>query len=103
MCLAGTLQTACLVWAGSRQASRVRRRYLAALLQQDMRFFDTHAASGLLHTLREEAVVLQEAMSDKLGAFIQGVVCFVGGMVSALFSGSGRQPQDCPISCRQLF
>ena len=31
---AGTLQVACLQWAGARQANRVRRRYLAALLAQ---------------------------------------------------------------------
>lgn len=31
---AGTLQVACLQWAGARQANRVRWRYLAALLAQ---------------------------------------------------------------------
>ena len=47
-----------------------------------MPFFDT-AASGadLLHALREEALAYQEAVSDKLGSFLQGLACFLGGMV----------------------
>lgn len=31
---AGTFQFACLIWAGSRQANRVRRLYLTSLLSQ---------------------------------------------------------------------
>lgn len=31
---AGTLQFACLIWAGAAQANRVRRLYLASLLSQ---------------------------------------------------------------------
>lgn len=50
-----------------------------------MPFFDTapQGATGLVHALREEASQLQEALSDKLGAFVQGLACFVGGMVGA--------------------
>ena len=33
-CCAGTLQFACLQWAGARQADRVRHLYLDALLRQ---------------------------------------------------------------------
>ena len=48
-----------------------------------MAFFDAAASvTGLLHTLREEAGAYQEALSDKLGSFVQGLACFVGGMVS---------------------
>ncbi|KAI7841858.1 hypothetical protein COHA_004387 [Chlorella ohadii] len=48
----GTLQFACLIWAGAAQANRVRGLYLASLLSQDMPFFDTRASTAdLLHTL----------------------------------------------------
>ncbi|KAL4425508.1 hypothetical protein ABPG75_009524 [Micractinium tetrahymenae] len=85
----GTVQVSCLMWAGARQANRVRQLYLASLLSQDMPFFDTAAqgASGLVHALREEASQLQEALSDKLGAFVQGLACFVGGMIVAFARG----------------
>lgn len=49
---------------------------------QDMAFFETATTKAdLLHGLREEAVTYQEAVSDKLGSFLQGVACFVGAMV----------------------
>ena len=49
--LAGTLQVACLQWAGARQANRVRRRYLAALLAQ------VRPAGGeLTHSLTHSAL-----------------------------------------------
>lgn len=63
---------------------------------QDMPFFDT-AASGadLLHALREEALTYQEAVSDKLGSFLQGLACFLGGMVSGCRPTAGRGSRGC--------
>lgn len=55
-----------------------------------MAFFDTSAStSDLLHALREEALAYQEAVSDKLGSFVQGVACFVGAMVGCVWGGAG--------------
>ncbi|PRW59338.1 ATP-binding cassette transporter [Chlorella sorokiniana] len=86
--ISGTLQFACLIWAGAAQANRVRRLYLASLLSQDMPFFDTRASTAdLLHALREDTHTYQEAISDKLGSFVQGLACFVGGMIVAFIRG----------------
>lgn len=50
-----------------------------------MPFFDSAAAAAppadLLCALREDAGALQDALSDRLAAFVQGMACFVGGMV----------------------
>ncbi|EFN57797.1 hypothetical protein CHLNCDRAFT_51094 [Chlorella variabilis] len=86
--ISGTLQYACLMWAGTQQANRVRHLYLTSLLSQDMAFFETATTKAdLLHGLREEAVTYQEAVSDKLGSFLQGVACFVGAMVVSFTRG----------------
>lgn len=56
-----------------------------------MPFFDAAVASqtDLMHALREEAGALQDAVSDRLGAFVQGLACFAGGMVRRM-NGAGR-------------
>jgi ATP-binding cassette subfamily B (MDR/TAP) protein 1 len=40
------LQSAFWMWAGNRQAARFRKAYLAAVLRQDMTYFDTQATTG---------------------------------------------------------
>lgn len=55
-----------------------------------MAFFDTATSNAdLLHGLREEALAYQEAVSDKLGSFLQGLACFVGALVGAWQAGRG--------------
>jgi hypothetical protein len=66
-----------------------------------MAFFDTSAAtSDLLHALREEALAYQEAVSDKLGSFVQGVACFVGAMVRGAHGWGGLA---ATLVCNTLY
>lgn len=43
---ASYLQSAMWMWAGHRQAARLREQYLASVLKQDMGYFDTQASTG---------------------------------------------------------
>lgn len=47
--------------AGTRQANRIRHRYLAAVLRQDVAFFDEKASGGLMQGLNEDIVAIQNA------------------------------------------
>jgi hypothetical protein len=85
---AGFLQQASWSWAGTRQANRLRRRYLAAVLRQDIAFFDTQATTGgLLQGLNEDSAAVQEALSDKVGTFLQHMSTFLVGYIIAFTKG----------------
>lgn len=44
--VASYLQSSMWMWAGNRQTSRLRLRYLHAVLRQDIGYFDTQATTG---------------------------------------------------------
>lgn len=53
--------------AGARQATRLRRRYLQAVLRQEAAFFDASAKSGaLLQGLNEDTSAIQLAIGEKV-------------------------------------
>lgn len=65
--MAGFLQQFCWMYASVRQTNRLRRRYLAAVLRQDVAFFDTQATTGgLLQGLSEDALAVQQAINEKV-------------------------------------
>lgn len=82
------LQTACSMWAGHRQAGRMRQKYLAAVLKQDMSYFDTQAtASQLLMGLNEDSTLIQASISEKAMHFLQHMTTFVAGIAVAFAGG----------------
>ena len=53
--------------AGARQATRLRRQYLQAVLRQEAAFFDASAQSGvLLQGLNEDTSAIQLAIGEKV-------------------------------------
>jgi ABC-type multidrug transport system fused ATPase/permease subunit len=53
--------------SGSRQATRLRQRYLAAVLRQDAAYFDVHARSGeLMQGLNEDTAAIQLGIGEKV-------------------------------------
>ena len=59
--------------AGSRQASKLRQRYLQAVLRQEPAYFDVHATTGdLLQGLNDDTSAIQLAIGEKAcGALLQ--------------------------------
>ena len=68
------------VLVGVRQANKIRHAYLAAVLQQEVAFFDVEASSGkLLNSLNEDTVTIQNAIGEKVGNFVHHMsACVVG-------------------------
>ncbi|KAK7264799.1 hypothetical protein RJT34_32410 [Clitoria ternatea] len=86
--LAAFLQVACWVITGERQAARIRGLYLKAILRQDISFFDRETNSGeVVGRMSGDTVLIQGAMGEKVGQFIQFVTCFIGGIVIAFIRG----------------
>lgn len=70
------------MWSGERQSTRMRIRYLEAALRQDVSFFDTGVrTSDVIYAINADAVVVQDAISEKLGNLIHYMATFVAGFV----------------------
>ncbi|GFZ02374.1 ATP binding cassette subfamily B1 [Actinidia rufa] len=69
-------------WAGERQSTKMRIKYLEAALNQDIQFFDTEVrTSDVVFAINTDAVMVQDAISEKLGNFIHYMATFVSGFV----------------------
>ncbi|PNH10194.1 ABC transporter B family member 19 [Tetrabaena socialis] len=65
------LEAGVWMYTGNRQANRLRTRFLAAVLNQDVSFFDVHSTTGgLVQGLNEDSIDVQNAISEKMGSFI---------------------------------
>ncbi|CAI5470840.1 unnamed protein product [Closterium sp. Yama58-4] len=86
--VAAYLEMACWMTTGERQAARVRRRYLAAVLRQDMAYFDRRLSTGeVIGHMSGDIVLVQDAMGEKVGIFLRFMAQFVGGFVVAFIAG----------------
>ncbi|PWZ08638.1 ABC transporter B family member 11 [Zea mays] len=82
------LQVACWMITGERQAARIRGLYLKALLRQDIAFFDKEMTTGqLVESMSGDTILIQDAIGEKVGKFIQLTATFVGGFAVAFSKG----------------
>ncbi|PRQ38180.1 putative xenobiotic-transporting ATPase [Rosa chinensis] len=78
----------CWMITGERQAARIRSLYLKTILRQDVGFFDKEINSGeIVGRMSGDTVLIQEAMGEKVGSFIQLVATFIGGFGIAFTKG----------------
>ncbi|KAK9068478.1 hypothetical protein SSX86_012592 [Deinandra increscens subsp. villosa] len=75
-------EISCWMWTGERQSTKMRIKYLEAALSQDIQFFDTEVrTSDVVFAINTDAVIVQDAISEKLGNFIHYFATFVSGFV----------------------
>ncbi|XP_059629367.1 ABC transporter B family member 21-like [Cornus florida] len=73
---------------GERQAARIRNLYLKTILRQDITFFDKETNTGeVVGRMSGDTVLIQDAMGEKVGKFLQLVSTFFGGFVIAFIKG----------------
>ncbi|XVF22190.1 hypothetical protein REPUB_Repub12eG0152500 [Reevesia pubescens] len=86
--VAGFLQVTCWMVTGERQAARIRGLYLKTILRQDVAFFDVETNTGeVVGRMSGDTVLIQDAMGEKVGKFLQLVSLFIGGFVVAFIRG----------------
>ncbi|KAK8509748.1 hypothetical protein V6N11_058150 [Hibiscus sabdariffa] len=86
--VAAFLQVSCWMVTGERQAARIRGLYLKTILRQDVAFFDTETNTGeVIGRMSGDTVLIQDAMGEKVGKFIQLVSTFFGGFIIAFIRG----------------
>jgi ATP-binding cassette subfamily B (MDR/TAP) protein 1 len=81
-------QVAALTLTGVRQVNRMRHKYLAAVLRQDVGYFDTTATSGrLLQGLNEDCQTIQLGIGEKVGTTIFNLSTAIAGITIAFTRG----------------
>ncbi|CAL4889516.1 unnamed protein product [Urochloa decumbens] len=74
------LEGYCWARTAERQASRMRERYLRAVLRQDVEYFDLNAGSTseVITSVSNDSLVVQDVLSEKLPNFVMNCSMFVG-------------------------
>ncbi|PWZ22799.1 putative multidrug resistance protein [Zea mays] len=74
------LEGYCWARTAERQASRMRARYLQAVLRQDVEFFDLKpgSTSEVVTSVSNDSLVVQDALSEKVPNFAMYVTTFAG-------------------------
>ncbi|RLN24346.1 ABC transporter B family member 21-like [Panicum miliaceum] len=86
--VASFVQVTCWMITGERQAARIRNLYLKTILRQEIAFFDKYTSTGeVVGRMSGDTVLIQDAMGEKVGKFIQLVVTFFGGFIVAFGQG----------------
>ncbi|XP_048141166.1 ABC transporter B family member 9-like isoform X1 [Rhodamnia argentea] len=86
--VASFLQVACWMVTGERQATRIRGLYLKTILRQDIAFFDTETTTGeVIGRMSGDTILIQDAMGEKVGKFVQLLATFLGGFAVAFTKG----------------
>ncbi|CAN1353147.1 ABC transporter B family member 11 [Linum perenne] len=84
----GGTEVTCWMVTGERQAARIRRLYLQTILRQDVAFFDSETSTGeVIGRMSGDTVLIQEAMGEKVGKFLQLIATFFGGFAIAFIKG----------------
>ncbi|XP_043690434.1 ABC transporter B family member 9-like [Telopea speciosissima] len=86
--VAAFFQVSCWMVTGERQAARIRALYLKTILRQDISFFDTETTTGeVIGRMSGDTILIQDAMGEKVGKFIQLMSTFIGGFAMAFARG----------------
>ncbi|KAG6553750.1 hypothetical protein Mapa_004665 [Marchantia paleacea] len=81
------LEATCWMRTGERQASRLRSRYLRAILRQNQGFFDTAGAdtAEVVNSVTTDTLTIQDAISEKVGHFMANISTFIGGYIVGFY------------------
>lgn len=72
-------EISCWMWSGERQSTKMRIKYLEAALNQDIQFFDTEVrTSDVVFAINTDAVMVQDAISEKVGDLISRIFPILG-------------------------
>ncbi|KAL4366872.1 hypothetical protein GQ457_05G018120 [Hibiscus cannabinus] len=74
------LEGFCWSRTGERQATRMRARYLKAILRQDVVYFDLHVTSTaeVITSVSNDSLIIQDVLSEKVPNFLMNVAICVG-------------------------
>ncbi|KAF8653194.1 hypothetical protein HU200_062644 [Digitaria exilis] len=79
------LEGYCWTRTAERQASRMRAKYLRAVLRQDMEYFDLRpgTTSEVVTTISSDSLAVQDALAEKVPNLVTNAAMFVGSYAVA--------------------
>lgn len=79
------LEGYCWTRTAERQASRLRTRYLRAVMRQDVGYFDLHVTSTaeVIESVSSDSLVIQDCISEKVPVFVMSLSTFLGSYIAA--------------------
>ncbi|BBN07935.1 ATP-binding cassette, subfamily B (MDR/TAP), member 1 [Marchantia polymorpha subsp. ruderalis] len=84
---ASWLEISSWIQAGERQSSRMRTKFLKAVLSQEIAFFDPDGTtSAIVNRISTDTAFVQDAISEKAGNYIHFMAKFIAGFVVAFCS-----------------
>ncbi|KAJ0874377.1 putative Type I protein exporter [Helianthus annuus] len=87
VCVSSYAEIGCWMYTGERQVSALRKRYLEAVLKQDVGFYDTDARTGdIVFSVSTDTLLVQDAISEKVRNFIHYLSTFLAGLVVGFVS-----------------
>ncbi|KAG6542160.1 hypothetical protein Mapa_016392 [Marchantia paleacea] len=84
--IAGFFEAACFLYSSERQSTRLRRKFLEAILTQEVGYFDTDAnTAGIINCMTENIIDYQDATGEKIGHFISNTTTALASVALAMF------------------
>ncbi|KAJ0974223.1 hypothetical protein J5N97_016188 [Dioscorea zingiberensis] len=72
----------CWMQTGERQAASLRVKYMQSVLKQEIHFFDVDAKNNnILYHISSDAILVQDAIGDKIGHCLRYIAQFLVGFV----------------------
>ncbi|KAJ7125819.1 P-loop containing nucleoside triphosphate hydrolase protein [Mycena crocata] len=71
------------VYTGEVIAKRVREKYLAATLRQDIAYFDSIGAGEIISRIQTDSHLIQDGISEKIGHLVAFTASFLTGFIIA--------------------
>ncbi|CAA3004003.1 ABC transporter B family member 15-like [Olea europaea subsp. europaea] len=80
------LEGYCWTRTAERQASRLRTRYLKAVMRQDVGYFDLHVTSTaeVITSVSSDSLVIQDVISEKVPIFVMNLSTFISSYIVGL-------------------
>ncbi|KAL3994753.1 ABC transporter transmembrane region family protein [Acanthocheilonema viteae] len=83
--LIGLSSMTCLLTLSERQAYEIRKRYFAALLKQEMAWYDKKEAGALTNKLSVGIERIKDGIGDKFGILLQAFTHLISGIIVAFY------------------
>uniref|UniRef100_A0A0R3RPT0 ABC transmembrane type-1 domain-containing protein n=1 Tax=Elaeophora elaphi TaxID=1147741 RepID=A0A0R3RPT0_9BILA len=83
--LTGFTSMSCLLTLSERQAYEIRKRYFAALLRQEMAWYDKKEAGALTNKLSTGVDRIKNGIGDKFGVLLQALTHLVSGFIIGFY------------------
>jgi ATP-binding cassette, subfamily B (MDR/TAP), member 1 len=78
---ANYIATVGFIYTGEHISQKLRQKYLAAILRQNVAFFDTMGAGEITNRITGDMATIQDGISHKVGLTISGTAMFFGALV----------------------